>query len=265
MKNFDYVAEANVTCSNKFHGELVSVDAFRSTLIRCIEALKLLDVLKKTIFYGRPLSDTYSAFAPANSSENANSLPQAFGITNRHLLIGENLIHGIIGKATEDGELLEALYNALFEAKPIDLVNIEEEVGDGFWYDAILAKTCGFTFDAAQRRNIAKLRHRFPNAFTEHDAVNRDLFGERSILEAAATKQALSMPECIALAEEMAKRQEKLTACHDNAVSDAGSHKNEYLRGMANGLILAKAIMDGGSPAYIEVPKPSDSSAVIAD
>jgi hypothetical protein len=39
------------------------------------------------------------------------------------------------------------------------------------------------TFDECQRINIAKLRQRFPDKFTEYDANNRDLFAERSQLE----------------------------------------------------------------------------------
>lgn len=96
-----------------------------------------------------------------------------------------NVIHAIIGKATEAGELLEAL-SAAAEGEAFDAVNALEEVGDGFWYDALLLRAIGSNFGEAQSVNIAKLRRRFPNAFTEFDANNRDLFEERKILEKGA-------------------------------------------------------------------------------
>ena len=86
-------------------------------------------------------------------------------------------------KATEAGELLEALHATAYRGETFDVANAGEEIGDGFWYDALLARACGLTFDGIQRTNIAKLRHRFPDHFTEYDANNRDLFGERRILE----------------------------------------------------------------------------------
>ena len=94
-----------------------------------------------------------------------------------------NIIHGIIGKATEAGELLEALQRTVIYGDKFDFPNVNEEQGDGFWYDAVLARATGTTFEEIQKTNIAKLRHRFPDNFTNYDANNRDLSGERQILE----------------------------------------------------------------------------------
>lgn len=174
---FDYVAEANVTCSNKFHGDLVSIIDFRTKLKAAMEALADLDAMKKTLFYGRALPPNFDAPTPATFSY---SLPHMVDAADPDR--GEVIVHGVIGLATEAGELLEALDSAL-DGEQFDSVNMQEEVGDAFWYQAILAKAGGFSFDTCQRRNIAKLRKRFPDKFTEHDALNRDLFGERAILE----------------------------------------------------------------------------------
>jgi NTP pyrophosphatase (non-canonical NTP hydrolase) len=78
---------------------------------------------------------------------------------------------------------LEALRAVTIENKEFDEVNMREEVGDVFWYFAILADTCGFTFEEAQRVNIAKLRMRYGEKFSEFDAKNRNLTAERTILE----------------------------------------------------------------------------------
>jgi len=58
-----------------------------------------------------------------------------------------------------------------------------EEVGDILWYCAIILKYTGHTFGDAMERNIAKLEKRYPDKFTEEDAVNRDLVSERKELE----------------------------------------------------------------------------------
>ena len=176
--NFDYIAEANVTASNNFHGSRVPLYHFQGALNEAIKALEALDTIKKAIFYGRDLVGLPERH---DVVVNCHQLPSR--IDNENEKRGELLLHSIIGKATEAGEQLELLQSVLFGNVPFDEVNFVEEIGDGQWYDAIGLRAVGVTFDECQRRNIAKLRHRFPNAFTEYDANNRDLFGERKILE----------------------------------------------------------------------------------
>lgn len=93
------------------------------------------------------------------------------------------ILHALMGITTECGELMDALKKHLIYGKPIDFTNLLEEHGDLQWYLALLAYTCDFTFEIAQERNIEKLRARFPEKFTEFDALNRNLEKERKILE----------------------------------------------------------------------------------
>jgi NTP pyrophosphatase (non-canonical NTP hydrolase) len=181
---FDYVTEATLTLSNKFHGELVGRERFEDTLSSAIDALAELDLVKKSLFYGKD-----------NFLKGKIGHENCFGVI--HQLVNEkglakpdaeNLVHGIVGLATEAGELLELLYDTL-QGKPLDLTNLKEEVGDGKWYMAILAKVGGFMWGDDEKVNIAKLRKRFPNAFTEHDANNRNLAAERVILEGDGENQ----------------------------------------------------------------------------
>ena len=82
--------------------------------------------------------------------------------------------------------LVEALRAAVIDNKRLDRTNIIEEIGDGFWYDAIALTAIGETrsgFEQCAETNNAKLRRRFPNKFTEHDANNRDVAAERRVLE----------------------------------------------------------------------------------
>ena len=178
---FDYVAEAHLTASPHFYGYRVPLAHFAAVLQDAIDALSALDRVKKTLFYGRDLGPL--ALAVGDVWQNCAKLPEWISDRPEEDEAARNIIHAIIGKATEAGELLELLQATAIYGETFDVANAGEEIGDGFWYDALLARACGLTFDGIQRTNIAKLRHRFPNAFTEYDANNRDLFGERRILE----------------------------------------------------------------------------------
>lgn len=178
---FDYVAEAHLTASPHFYGDRVPLSHFAAVLQDAIDALSALDRIKKALFYGRDLGPL--ALGVRDVSKNCEDLPRWISDVAEEDEAARNIIHAIIGKATEAGELLELLHATAINGEPFDVANAGEEIGDGFWYDALLARACGRTFDGIQRTNIAKLRHRFPDRFTEYDANNRDLFGERRILE----------------------------------------------------------------------------------
>lgn len=180
-KPFDYVAEAHLTASPHFYGYRVPLAHFDAVLSQAIDALNALDRVKKTLFYGRDLGPL--ALAVGDVWQNCAKLPEWISDRPEDDEKARNIIHAIIGKATEAGELLELLQATAIYGEVFDVANAGEEIGDSFWYDALLARACGLTFDGIQRTNIAKLRHRFPNAFIEYDANNRDLFGERRILE----------------------------------------------------------------------------------
>lgn len=173
----NYIDEAIRTKSDKFYPEKVDRQYLVGALSLAITAIQALDNVKKSLFYGRETE----AFFVASSSAPANTCAEYFpGAGNSDYV---DIIHGIIGKATEAGELLEALATHLHKRESLDLVNLAEEVGDGQWYDAILCRALGVTFESVQFKNIAKLRARFPEKFTEDKANVRDLDTERAILE----------------------------------------------------------------------------------
>lgn len=93
------------------------------------------------------------------------------------------ILHGMIGAATEVGELQDAVKKHLIYSKPLDMVNVMEECGDLFWYLALTLDAAGFTISECMERNIEKLRARFPDKFTSELANNRDLDAERAALE----------------------------------------------------------------------------------
>lgn len=96
------------------------------------------------------------------------------------------ILHSTMGVATEAGELLDAVKKHVYYGKDFDEVNIREEVGDVFWYLAILADELGFDFESVMQKNIEKLRARYQGGFTEKAAINRDLIKEQEILADSA-------------------------------------------------------------------------------
>ena len=110
-------------------------------------------------------------------------VPDYNAFRERLIALAPELLHAMLGIASESGEFVDAFKKHLVYGKELDVVNLEEECGDFFWYVAIF---CFFTktpISTIMERNIAKLRARYPNKFTEHDALNRNLERERAILE----------------------------------------------------------------------------------
>ena len=95
----------------------------------------------------------------------------------------DRLLHAAMGLSTEANEFLDPIKKHLFYGKPLDLVNLKEELGDMLWYMAIAMDALDTTFEAEMTRVINKLKVRYPDKFTEYDAINRDLTAERRKLE----------------------------------------------------------------------------------
>jgi hypothetical protein len=176
-KDFNYQAEAQMTKSDQFHGELVSRNLLLNTIAAVIGHLNTLDKIKKSLFYGKV---NHGLMPITNYDRDCQEIMYKISDNGESSI---DIIHCIIGKATESGELLEALYSSISGGLAFDIINFKEEIGDGKWYDAIGLAAVKATSEEIERTNIAKLRARFPNKFTEYDANNRNLDAERTILE----------------------------------------------------------------------------------
>jgi len=89
------------------------------------------------------------------------------------------LIHATMGLTTESAEVIDLLKKHIFYGKPLSDEKIFEEIGDLLWYIALLCDTMGFDLEQVKAKNIDKLRARYPQNFTEKDAVERDLEKEK--------------------------------------------------------------------------------------
>lgn len=113
----------------------------------------------------------------------SNRFPLDDGRCNTDLYQLNRLLHAGLGLTTEAGEFVDPLKKRLFYCKPLDLVNLKEELGDLLWYVAIACDALGTTVEQVMETVIAKLQHRYPDKFSDVAAINRDLDGERAVLE----------------------------------------------------------------------------------
>lgn len=149
--------------------------AFVDLLTRIRLIGEQLDPIKKHMFYGMDILASHPAWnIPCNGTETPH-----VDWTAEHW----RLAHGLIGKATELAELIEAILPYIGGSQESDIVNIAEEIGDSRWYDAIIAEAIGISLGRIDERNIAKLEARFGSKFTAEQANMRDLLKERAALE----------------------------------------------------------------------------------
>jgi NTP pyrophosphatase (non-canonical NTP hydrolase) len=93
------------------------------------------------------------------------------------------LLHATLGLSTEAGEMLDVLKKHIFYGKPIDEVNLIEEVGDVLWYLSVALDALSSSYSESMTLNIAKLRKRYGEKFSSERAITRNLEAERKILE----------------------------------------------------------------------------------
>lgn len=84
-----------------------------------------------------------------------------------------DLLHAILGISGEAGELVDGFKKSLIYNKPLDVENLKEEAGDILWYMALLLRTIDTTFEEVMAANIAKLRIRYPEKYTDQAAIAR--------------------------------------------------------------------------------------------
>lgn len=95
----------------------------------------------------------------------------------------KNNIHMLMGLSTEIGELTDIFKKNFAYRKDIDWINVSEELGDIFWYLVNFCNINLIDLEEILQTNIDKLKTRYPEKFTEKNALNRNLDAEREILE----------------------------------------------------------------------------------
>jgi len=88
------------------------------------------------------------------------------------------VVHAIFGLMTEVGEFTDIFKRHIFYGTEIDRVRVEEELGDIFWYIAIILDFFGLDAGHIMGKNLNKLqgkKGRYKKGFNEEEATNRDL------------------------------------------------------------------------------------------
>ena len=93
------------------------------------------------------------------------------------------LLHAAMGLVTEAGEFIDMLKKHIYYDKPLDEVNLIEELGDIMWYFEVACDVLKVEREEVEEININKLRKRYPNGFSKKDAIERNLDIEREVLE----------------------------------------------------------------------------------
>jgi NTP pyrophosphatase (non-canonical NTP hydrolase) len=166
----NYIEEVLKTNSPQWHGDSFDLTRFEDLLIDVIRACNRLDEAKKWLFAGKGERQ--------HTTVTCRHLPVLFNDKQ----IGIDIIHCIIGMATEAGELCELLYGVA-GGKEFDVVNFKEEIGDSLWYQALGLNACKSSFNEVMIKNIAKLRARYSKGFTSQECLNRNPDNERKVLE----------------------------------------------------------------------------------
>lgn len=92
-------------------------------------------------------------------------------------------LHMAIGASTETGELLDAYKKAFAYGKAIDKTNVGEEISDCLWYLVNLCRMLKLNPEELMDACINKLRIRYPENFSQENAIHRNLIRERISLE----------------------------------------------------------------------------------
>lgn len=84
-----------------------------------------------------------------------------------------DLSHAALGVAGEAGEFCDAVKKHAVYGKPLDAENAAEELGDLLWYVALGCSALGVNMGDVMADNISKLRKRYPDKYTDTDALAR--------------------------------------------------------------------------------------------
>lgn len=103
------------------------------------------------------------------------------------------------GLGADAGEVLSCVQRCLEYGKPLDLVNLKEELGDVLWRIVQACDAVGFTLQEVADANIAKLAKRYPDKYTDTLAheENRDREAEREAIVKANASPAMEFIEDI--------------------------------------------------------------------
>ena len=235
------------------------------TLLKVVVAVtEILDGIKKAAFYNKTTKlennltlqlDQIKGLVGELYLRNAASGPVGTIMDTNETLsdIDPRVFHGILGIITESGELAQALLNAVDGSKPIDAVNVQEEMSDIAWYKAILHDTLRLDWGQGLTNVIEKLRIRYPDKYSDYAADNRNLEAERAALEVGVTDNVTNTPWPVkdisvdtdsALISQMRKSSEVI----DKEAAEMKTMLQAFISGKYDSTAVEECTVCGGNP-----------------
>ncbi|MBR3264345.1 MAG: nucleoside triphosphate pyrophosphohydrolase family protein [Erysipelotrichaceae bacterium] len=98
---------------------------------------------------------------------------EAMKSLNPSLNNDEVLLNGVMGLCGESGEVIDILKKHLSQGHELNRDKMIEELGDVAWYLAETAYALGVDLDTVLRKNLDKLKKRYPEGFSVTDSINR--------------------------------------------------------------------------------------------
>jgi NTP pyrophosphatase (non-canonical NTP hydrolase) len=92
---------------------------------------------------------------------------------NGSLSVDQRLLDASAGLAEEAGEVLGLVRKHLFMHHDLDTSRLTTELGDALWCLAAAAGALGLSLEDVAAVNLAKLRRRYPEGYTDDASVNR--------------------------------------------------------------------------------------------
>lgn len=106
------------------------------------------------------------------------TIPSYLSGATTGLVTNIRLMHGCMGVTKEGGELLSLCEKLVYYGQRIRVEDIAKEAGDVLWYLAEILNAVGLQMEDVMKANIAKLRARYPESYTDEKALHRDLEAE---------------------------------------------------------------------------------------
>ena len=124
-----------------------------------IDALKYLEHLK-AVTGDKLTANDYQRMAMRTAGEYDTAYDQL-----------RNAAYGLNGEA---GEVIDLLKKHEFQGHDLPDEKLIDECGDVLYYCALLADALGFSLEQVMKRNIDKLRKRYPDGFDKNRSINRE-------------------------------------------------------------------------------------------
>lgn len=85
------------------------------------------------------------------------------------------VLNAALGLSGEVGELNDMLKKWIFHEKQLDAEHLKREIGDIYWYLALMCDSFEFNLDEIMQINVDKLKARYPEGFDTYRANHRQV------------------------------------------------------------------------------------------